>query len=46
MLRPGFNAIHSHYHGPQVPDDGQMLLGDMVTYYLVETDPAHQAEGA
>lgn len=37
MLRPGVNAIHLHHRGPQVPDDGRMPVGAMVTYYLVET---------
>lgn len=36
MLKPGTNAIHLHYRGPQVPDTGEMPLSGMVTFYLVE----------
>lgn len=38
MLKPGTNAIHLHYRGPQVPEDGTMPAGSMVTFYLVETE--------
>jgi hypothetical protein len=36
MLKPGVTAIHLHYRGPQVGDDGRLPMGGMVTYYLVE----------
>ena len=38
MLKPGVNAIHLHYRGPQVPDSGELPTGGMVTFYLVETE--------
>jgi hypothetical protein len=37
MLKPGVNSIHLHYRGPQVPDSGDVPLGGMVTFYLIET---------
>lgn len=37
MLKPDTCAIHLHYRGPQVPDDGSMPMGGMVTFYLIET---------
>ena len=38
MLKPGTNAIHLHYRGPQVQDSGAMPIGGMVTFYLVEVE--------
>ena len=36
QLKPGVNAIHLHYRGPQIPEDGEIPAGAMVTYYLCE----------
>lgn len=36
MLKPGVNAVHIHYRGPQVPDDGTMPIDGMVTFSLIE----------
>lgn len=36
QLKPGVNAIHLHYRGPQVPDSGELPAGAMVTHYLIE----------
>lgn len=38
QLRPGTSAVHLHYRGPQVPDSGDMPLGSMITYTLIETE--------
>lgn len=38
VLKPGTNAIHLHYRGPQVPDSGEMPAGSMVTLYLIESE--------
>lgn len=46
MLKPGTNAIHMHYRGPQVADTGELPVGGMVTFYLVETDDYQDAEAA
>ena len=37
-LKDGASAIHLHYRGPQVGEDGRLPTGGMVTYYLVEVD--------
>jgi len=37
-LNPGVCAIHMHYRGPNVGDDGRLPLGGMVTFYLIEVD--------
>ena len=37
-LKGGVTALHLHYRGPQVGEDGRMPTGGMVTYYLVEVD--------
>lgn len=46
QLKPGVNAIHLHYRGPEVPDSGELPIGSMVTFYLVETEAYHSAEPA
>jgi hypothetical protein len=38
VLKPGTQAIHLHYRGPQVPDDGHMPSSGMVTLYLIEVE--------
>ena len=38
MLKAGITAIHLHYRGPQVGDDGRLPAGAMITYYLIEVD--------
>jgi hypothetical protein len=35
-----------HYRGPQVPDSGEVPLGGMVTFYLIETEEYQEAETA
>lgn len=37
-LKPGINAIHLHYRGPMIPDDGQIPIGGMVSAYLIEVE--------
>jgi hypothetical protein len=44
QLKPGTRAIHLHYRWPQMPDTGEMPLGGMVTFYLVEPDEYQEAE--
>ncbi len=43
MLQPGTTALHLHYRGPQVPETGQLPLGGMVTFYLVEVEEYQDA---
>jgi hypothetical protein len=38
MLKPGVNALSLHYRGPQIPDNGDIPLGAMVTFYLIEVE--------
>ena len=38
MLKGGVTALHLHYRGPQVGDDGRLPAGAMITYYLIEVD--------
>jgi hypothetical protein len=38
QLTPGICAIHMHYRGPNVGDEGQMPIGGMVTFYLIEVE--------
>ena len=38
QLSPGTNAIHLHYRGPMIPDDGTLPIGGMVTCYLMEAE--------
>lgn len=37
-LKPGVNAIHLHYRGPLIPDDGSIPMGGQVSAYLIEVD--------
>jgi hypothetical protein len=46
QLKPGTSAIHMHYRGPQVPDSGEVPVGGMVTFYLVEAEAYQEAEPA
>jgi hypothetical protein len=46
QLKPGTSAIHMHYRGPQVPDTGEIPIGGMVTFYLVEAEEYQEAEAA
>jgi hypothetical protein len=46
QLKPGANAVHIHYRGPQVPDSGEIPVGGMVTFYLIEADEYEDAEAA
>jgi hypothetical protein len=46
QLKPGTCAIHIHYRGPQVPDSGEVPVGGMVTFYLIEAEQYQQAEAA
>ncbi|MBH0114377.1 hypothetical protein I5E68_15640 [Novosphingobium sp. YJ-S2-02] len=41
-LRPGVTAIHMHYRGPHVEDDGELPMGGMCTYYLIESEEYHE----
>lgn len=45
MLKGGICAIHLHYRGPQVGDDGRLPAGGMVTYYLIEVDEYQEPGG-
>jgi len=38
QLSPGVCAIHMHYRGPNVGDDGRMPIGGMTTFYLIEVE--------
>lgn len=38
MLNPGVTAIHLHYRGPQIGDDGHLPASGMVTFYLIEVE--------
>ena len=44
MLKPGTNAIHLHYRGPQVEETGEVPLGGMVNLYLIEVDEYQESE--
>lgn len=37
-LKPGVTAIHLHYRGPQIGDDGRLPMGGMCTFYLIEVE--------
>lgn len=37
-LRPGVNALHLHYRGPPLPDNGELPQGAVVTPYLIEVE--------
>lgn len=43
VLKPGMTAIHLHYRGPQVGDDGSIPIGGMVTCYLIEVEEYQEA---
>ena len=45
QLTPGTLAIHLHYRGPQIGDDGNLPLGGMVTFYLIEVEDYQQPDG-
>lgn len=42
MLKAGVTAIHLHYRGPQIGDDGRLPTGGMCTFYLIEIDEYHE----
>lgn len=44
MLKPGTNAIHLHYRGPQLEDSGEVPLGGVVNLYLIEVDEYQEPE--
>lgn len=37
-LHGGVNALHLHYRGPPIADDGHLPVGGMITCYLVEVE--------
>lgn len=37
-LKPGTNAIHLHYRGPMIADDGTLPVGGVVSAYLIEVE--------
>jgi hypothetical protein len=43
-LKAGTNAIHLHYRGPQVPEDGRMPIGSVITCYLIEVEEYQDKE--
>lgn len=44
QLRPGTSALHLHYRGPHIGDDGELPFGGVVTFYLIEAVELHEAE--
>lgn len=44
VLKPGVVAIHLHYRGPPIGEDGQLPLGGMCTFYLIEVEGYQSAE--
>ena len=46
MLKPGITALHLHYRGPRVGDDGRVPVGGMVTFYPIEAEDYQAAEVA
>lgn len=44
-LNAGITAIHLHYRGPQIGDDGALPLNGMVTFYLIEVEEYAEIEG-
>mgnify|MGYP007051662571 CR=1 FL=1 len=36
QMEPGVTAIHMHYRGPPIPDNGKMPFGGLITCYLIE----------
>src|SRR5688500_16259297 len=45
ILAPGTTSVHLHYRGPMIGDDGQLPVGGMVTFYLIEVEDYQQPEG-
>jgi len=43
-LRPGVVAVHMHYRGPNVGEDGRLPVGGMITPYLLEVEEYQVAE--
>ena len=43
-LTPGTTALHLHYRGPQVGEAGELPVGGMVTYYLIEVEAYQEAD--
>lgn len=46
MLKPGVPAIHLHYRGPQVGDDGRLAISGMVTFNLIEIQEYQAVDAA
>lgn len=46
QLRAGTTAIHMHYRGPQVPESGEVPLGGMVSFYLVQAEEYQDVKAA
>jgi hypothetical protein len=46
QFKPGTTAIHMHYRGPQVPDTGEVPVGGMVSFYLVEAEEYQEEQAA
>ena len=44
MLKPGVTAIHLHYRGPQIGDDGKLPISGMCTFYLIEVEEYQEHE--
>jgi hypothetical protein len=38
QLKPGIMAIHLHYRGPAIGEDGRMPVGGMCTFYLIDVE--------
>lgn len=38
MLKPGICAVHLHYRGPAIGDDGELPVGGMCTFFLIEVE--------
>lgn len=43
-LKPGVNALHLHYRGPMIGDDGLLPPGGFVQCYLIEAEEYVEAE--
>lgn len=44
QLQPGTTSIHLHYRGPTVAEDGELPVGGMVTFYLIEAEDYQEEE--
>src|SRR5262245_59192442 len=44
-LNAGTTALHLHYRGPMIGEDGEMPVGGMVTFYLIEVEAYQEPEG-